>query len=113
MDRRDDVKAGIKSTAVLFGDSVHEAVSIFGFIFVVCMIWAGIINDQGALYFVVSCGGMAAHIGWQLCTWKVDQADDSGSKFEVRFLSFSTRKFIVSLIGPFETRETVTWVSSS
>lgn len=87
MDRQDDIKAGIKSTAVLFGDSVHHAVSIFGFVFVLCLIWAGIRNGQGAPYFVVSCGGMAVHIFTQLMTWNANDVNDSGSKFEVRGLN--------------------------
>lgn len=77
------MKAGVKSTALLFGKHVRVVLTAFAAAFVLCMIYAGVLNDQGWAYFVVSCGGVGAHLSWQLLSWDVDEARDSGAKFVV------------------------------
>ncbi|KAF8975453.1 UbiA prenyltransferase family [Cyathus striatus] len=46
-DRNDDRKAGIKSTAILFGESVKLIVSIFYIVFIICFATAGVYNSHG------------------------------------------------------------------
>ncbi|KAF8909555.1 UbiA prenyltransferase family [Mucidula mucida] len=82
-DRKDDVKAGIKSTGVLFGDWVRAILALFSTAFVACLVAAGFVNQQGLYYFIVSCAGTALHLTWQLTTWDVDSARDCGAKFKV------------------------------
>ncbi|KAI0337401.1 4-hydroxybenzoate polyprenyl transferase [Trametopsis cervina] len=81
-DREDDVLAGIKSTAVLFGAYVRPILIGFALAFISLLLYAGISNGQGAGYFVVSCGGATAHFVWQFWTWKVERPEDGGHKFQ-------------------------------
>lgn len=83
-DRRDDARAGVKSTALLFGDHVRAVLVVFAVAFVATLTTAGVMNNQGPMYFVITCGGAAAHFGWQFLTWEVDNAKDCGAKFKVR-----------------------------
>lgn len=81
-DRKDDMKTGLKSTAVLFGDSVRTYLIGFSSVFVFCMVLAGIFNGQGLAYYLVSCGGAAAHLSWQLYSWNIDEGRDSAAKYQ-------------------------------
>ncbi|OCH87452.1 UbiA prenyltransferase [Obba rivulosa] len=65
-DRRDDIKAGVKSTAVRFGKHVRTVLAFFSALFVACLAYAGALNSQGPLYFVITVLGAAAHLAWQL-----------------------------------------------
>ncbi|KAF7366875.1 4-hydroxybenzoate polyprenyl transferase [Mycena sanguinolenta] len=56
-DVRDDRAAGVKSTSLLFGSRVRPILCVFAAGFVACMIYAGILNQQGTYYFVVAVGG--------------------------------------------------------
>ena len=82
-DREDDVRAGVKSTAVLFGDRVRPILVLFTLLFLVLMTYAGVSNGQGAGYFVVACAGSAGHFVWIFCSWDVDVPEDGGAKFQV------------------------------
>ena len=52
VDRDDDLKIGIKSTAVLFGRYDHLAIICLQTSFLVLLIFAGTTFDRGAIYFV-------------------------------------------------------------
>lgn len=82
-DRKDDVKAGVKSTAVLFGNNIRLVNGAFAAVFVACLALGGIFNQQGPLYFLVSCVGAAAHFCWQLLSWNVESAKNSADLFKV------------------------------
>jgi len=82
-DRKDDVKAGVKSTGVLFGGWVREILMLFAGGFVSALVAAGILNNQGPAYFALSCGGTTLHLLWQLSTWDVNDPKDCGAKFKV------------------------------
>ncbi|KAI0034587.1 UbiA prenyltransferase family [Vararia minispora EC-137] len=81
-DRKDDAKAGVKSTALLFGDHVRSVLAVFAILFLASLVLIGVLNGQTAVYFVVSCGGAAAHLAWQLRFWDVDDPADCGAKFK-------------------------------
>ena len=49
-DRKDDVKAGVKSAALLFGAHVRTFLMFFAAIFVGTLIIGGILNEQTAPY---------------------------------------------------------------
>ncbi len=53
-DRKDDLKAGIKSTAVLFASRTRLVIALFGIILVSALYAAGVLNNQGYAYFVVA-----------------------------------------------------------
>jgi len=52
VDRDDDLKIGVKSTAVLFGRYDHLAIICLQVSFLVLLMFAGIIFDRGWIYFV-------------------------------------------------------------
>ncbi|OCH90316.1 4-hydroxybenzoate polyprenyl transferase [Obba rivulosa] len=80
-DRQDDIKAGVKSTAVLFGDFVKPILVVFAIVFVLCMTIAGYLNNQGPAFFAISCGGAALHFFYQFLTWNPDVSAEGGEKF--------------------------------
>ncbi|KAJ7776146.1 UbiA prenyltransferase family-domain-containing protein [Mycena metata] len=81
-DVRDDAAAGVKSTSLLFGSWVRPILCVFAVVFVAAVTWAGILNHQGVSFFAISVGGACAFFLWQFLTWKVEDVDDCGRKFE-------------------------------
>ncbi|KAJ7726984.1 UbiA prenyltransferase family-domain-containing protein [Mycena olivaceomarginata] len=71
-----------KKTSLLFGSWVRPILSIFAAIFVACICYAGILNQQGTYFFAIAVGGTSLFFVWELSTWKVDSVEDCGSKFE-------------------------------
>ncbi|WP_029134131.1 4-hydroxybenzoate octaprenyltransferase [Sedimenticola selenatireducens] len=50
VDRDDDLKVGIKSTAILFGHYDRQFIGLFQLFTLVCFLAVGVIADRGALY---------------------------------------------------------------
>ena len=71
-DKRDDVQAGVKSTALLFGAHVKRILAVFAVSLVTCLAVAGALNNQGIPYFILTVGGAAAHLTMQLRNLDVD-----------------------------------------
>ncbi|KAG6861526.1 hypothetical protein C0995_015259 [Termitomyces sp. Mi166 len=71
-DKRDDVNAGVKSTALLFGSRIKRILTLFGTIFTCSLTISGILNGQSLLFFVLAVFGGALHLAWQLYTVDVD-----------------------------------------
>lgn len=65
---KDDVKVGVRSTAILFGSWIRPLLIICAVGFVTMIAAAGYLNNQGILFFLVSVGGTAAHLVWQFKT---------------------------------------------
>lgn len=82
-DWKDDLKAGVKSTALLFGKHVRGVLTIFAMIFLAMLVVAGVMNEHGVAFYVVACGGAACHFIWQFSTWDIDDHADCGMKFKV------------------------------
>ncbi|EGO19684.1 hypothetical protein SERLADRAFT_479380 [Serpula lacrymans var. lacrymans S7.9] len=80
-DREDDVKAGVGSTAVLFGSWIRPILTGFATTFIACVVYAGMLNGQGLAYYVVSCGGGAIHMCWQLLSWDMKLPSSCLAKF--------------------------------
>lgn len=80
-DRKDDVKIGVKSTAVLFGEYVYAAVICFAICFVALLCYAGVVNKSGLPYFVISVGGGALDLIWQLTNLDVDSSPSCWSEY--------------------------------
>ncbi|KAI0653389.1 UbiA prenyltransferase [Cubamyces menziesii] len=81
-DRCDDVKAGVKSTAILFGEHVRPILSVFATLFVMSLIYAGHETGAGPIFFAVSVAGSAACFAWQLTTLNFDDADECWRVFK-------------------------------
>ncbi|KZS91411.1 UbiA prenyltransferase [Sistotremastrum niveocremeum HHB9708] len=80
-DRSDDLKAGVGSTAVLFGAHIRPILSFFAFCLVSGMIFAGLSNRQGPAYFIIGVGSAIIHLTWQLTTVDFDNKEDCMNKF--------------------------------
>ncbi|KAF7360710.1 4-hydroxybenzoate polyprenyltransferase, mitochondrial [Mycena venus] len=71
-DMKDDIKVGVRSTAILFGTWLRPLLVLFGIVFVSLLAVAGSFNGQGTPYFVVSIGGTLLHLIWQFRTVDLD-----------------------------------------
>ncbi|KAH9934349.1 UbiA prenyltransferase family [Fomitopsis serialis] len=80
-DRKDDVEAGVKSTALLFGAYVKPILSLFGAAFVGTLAYAGTETSMPLPYFVIGVGGCALHMIWQLGTLDVGIPQDCERKY--------------------------------
>lgn len=85
-DREDDVKIGVKSTSLLFGDHVRKILAVFAAGFVSAIAVAGYLNHQGLWYYLISVGATAFHLLWQLLTLRENDTEDCWNKFEVSYL---------------------------
>ena len=52
VDREDDIKVGVKSTAILFGRYDRFMIAVFHVLCLVMLCWAGIMANLGIVYFV-------------------------------------------------------------
>ncbi len=66
---------GIRSTAILFGSWIRPFLVTSAAAFLSMLAIAGYLNEQGAIYYVLSVGGTGVHLVWQLFT--VDPDDQS------------------------------------
>ncbi|KZT68553.1 UbiA prenyltransferase [Daedalea quercina L-15889] len=80
-DRKDDVKAGIPSTAILFGSYIRVILSIFATIYVAALTCTGIAANMPPVYFIVVVAGTAVHLLWQLLTLNPDDPANCLTRF--------------------------------
>jgi len=52
MDMEDDLKIGVKSTAIFFGPGVYKALAALYAGFIILLAAAGFLSDQGAVYYI-------------------------------------------------------------
>ncbi|KAF5373470.1 hypothetical protein D9615_009485 [Tricholomella constricta] len=80
-DIKDDVKMGVRSTAILFGSWIRPLLILCAFGFVGMLGIAGYLNGQGLSYFVLSVGGTAAHLVWQFMTVDLEVPESCWENF--------------------------------
>ncbi|TIB73999.1 4-hydroxybenzoate polyprenyl transferase [Wallemia mellicola] len=80
-DKTDDVHAGIKSTALLFGEQTKPVLTAFSGGFVGLLSAAGYAADATLPFYLLAPGGAAAHLAWQLKTVNLDSPSDCWLKF--------------------------------
>ncbi|QRW17716.1 UbiA family prenyltransferase [Rhizoctonia solani] len=80
-DRRDDPKAGVKSTALLLGTEPQPFLYTLAAGFVAFLTIAGLFNHQGPLYYIFTVGFAAAHVYWQVSTLDASNPADCWAKF--------------------------------
>lgn len=80
-DKKDDVIAGVKSTALRFGEKTPQWLAGFSSAFVGLTALAGYMNGQGLPFYLISVGGAAAHLAWQLRTVNYDDPKSCWQKF--------------------------------
>ncbi|KIJ47439.1 hypothetical protein M422DRAFT_59508 [Sphaerobolus stellatus SS14] len=83
MDVKDDIRIGIKSTAVLFASWTRFILSLFSCGFIICLIIAGMKNGQGPAYFVLGVSGTGLILFWQLSTWDLADPQSSFERFDM------------------------------
>ena len=82
-DKADDIKAGVKSTALLFDKHMRPILSGFVCLTIIGWTFAGILNRQGFLYYVVSVFGSSILLLRQISTIDFDSVEDCSKKFAV------------------------------
>jgi 4-hydroxybenzoate polyprenyltransferase len=80
-DKKDDILVGVKSMALRFPDNSRTVISVLSTSFISSLTLAGYLAGMGPLYYLISCGGGAAHLAWQCKTVDFDSRPDCWSKF--------------------------------
>jgi 4-hydroxybenzoate polyprenyltransferase len=78
-DMKDDIKVGVRSTALLFGSWIRPLLVLCACTFVFTLAYAGILNEQGIPYFAISVCGTAAHLIWQFATVDLEDPESCWS----------------------------------
>lgn len=73
--------AGVKSIALRFPDTSRPLISALSATFVSSITLTGYLTGAGPLYYLISCGGTAAHLAWQCITVNFDDPADCWRKF--------------------------------
>ncbi|KAJ7078543.1 4-hydroxybenzoate polyprenyl transferase [Mycena belliarum] len=81
-DKKDDVKAGVKSIVLLLHRYTWSALLAFSLGTVMCWIISGIINGSGAPYFAISAGGGGLLLARDLLTMDLDDPKSCLRAFE-------------------------------
>ena len=79
-DREDDVKAGVKSTALLFGKDTKVWLSGFATMATFAWLTAGLGSDLSSPY-TLSVLAAATHLAWQIRSVNLDNREDCMMKF--------------------------------
>jgi 4-hydroxybenzoate polyprenyltransferase len=93
VDREDDLRIGIKSTAILFGRYDLLIIGLLQFAVVLLMVTAGILFDRGLIYFV----GLAVAAGYFINQHLVSRGRDRDACFKA-FLN-NNRVGMIIFIG--------------
>ncbi len=73
--------AGVKSTALAWGDKSKPIIGTIYTGFVGALTYAGYAMGAGPLYYAISCVGGAVHLAWQVLTVDLDNRADCWKKF--------------------------------
>lgn len=79
-DKRDDVKVGVKSTALFLGSYTKPACVAFASCFLTGLLGAGHAAGVGLLYYS-AVGAAGCHLAWQIRTVDLDKPADCMAKF--------------------------------
>jgi 4-hydroxybenzoate polyprenyl transferase len=80
-DRKDDTSAGVKSTALLWGDNYKTYASVFMGLSTVLWTAGGYLALLGPGYYLGMCTALG-HIAWQVWTVDINNMKDCGKKFD-------------------------------
>ncbi|KAG9131248.1 hypothetical protein Leryth_006101 [Lithospermum erythrorhizon] len=96
-DKKDDVKIGVKSTAVLLGESTKPWLTVFGITCITCFAISGFNADIGYSFYPL-LGIAACHLAWQIWTTDLSSPTDCNNKF-VSNIWFGAIIFSAIMIG--------------
>ncbi|KAF4612947.1 hypothetical protein D9613_010833 [Agrocybe pediades] len=91
-DIQDDIKMGVRSTAILFGSWIRPLLVCCGLSFLTFLALAGALNCNGPAYFIISIGGTAIHLVWQYLT--VDLEEPNSCWGAIRIASCAARSYL-------------------
>ena len=77
------MKAGVKSTAVLFGDYVRPILAVFACAFLCALTYTGIATNATTLYYGITVVGAGLCFSWQLLTLDFDDNGLCWAAFKV------------------------------
>jgi len=80
-DKLDDIHAGVKSTALAWGENSKPIIGSLYATFIGLLGVAGHAMGAGPLFYTISCLGGAAHLAWQVITVNLDSRPDCWAKF--------------------------------
>ena len=80
-DRKDDIAAGVKSTALLWGDNYKMYCSLFTAGAGAAWMYAGLSYGLGPLYYL-GLSGIISHMTWQWSTVNIKNPKDCWNKFQ-------------------------------
>ncbi len=83
-DKKDDLKVGVKSTALTFGDRTKSYLAGFGGANIACLATAGAMAGCHTPFYL-GAAAAGAHMAWQVGTVDLDDADDCMAKFKSNF----------------------------
>ncbi|KAJ3106875.1 Para-hydroxybenzoate--polyprenyltransferase, mitochondrial precursor (PHB:polyprenyltransferase) [Phlyctochytrium planicorne] len=92
-DKDDDVKVGVKSTALYFGSNVKLWLSLFASLSVASLAVAGYANGHTLPFYLVSVGGSAIHYLWTISKLETNNRFNAASLFK------SSKWFGVAVFG--------------
>ncbi|EIN08020.1 UbiA prenyltransferase [Punctularia strigosozonata HHB-11173 SS5] len=92
-DKRDDVKAGVKSTALLFGEHTKPVLAVFGSILISALLGCGILNASGFAYYTVSVVLAASLLAKELYQVDLDDPKSCWGTFHRNGLTFGAVVF--------------------
>ncbi|WP_031434866.1 4-hydroxybenzoate octaprenyltransferase [Methylomarinum vadi] len=75
VDKDDDLKIGVKSTAILFGDREREIMAILQLIILGLLVWVGQMRDLGGFYYAGLLGGAGLFVYQQKLIFHRVKAD--------------------------------------
>ncbi|KAI5479146.1 4-hydroxybenzoate hexaprenyltransferase [Pseudohyphozyma bogoriensis] len=81
-DKSDDIHAGVKSTALLFGENTRPILTGFSASFISLLTLAGYLNHQSLPFYLISVGGSAMHLLWQLRTADLETRESCWKVFK-------------------------------
>ncbi|KAJ4822820.1 Palmitoyl-protein thioesterase 1 [Turnera subulata] len=79
-DKEDDLKVGVKSTALRFGESTKEWISGFGIACISSLALSGF-NAGIGWPFYAFLAGASGHLAWQICTVDLSSRVDCNRKY--------------------------------
>jgi 4-hydroxybenzoate polyprenyltransferase len=93
------VKAGVKSTALLFGDYIKPILTTFASALVVTLWVAGQMNNMGIYYKAISVGGGALYLAIDMLTVDLDSPKSCWASVRLSFVirSYPTNSLYSSI----------------
>ncbi|KAJ6561799.1 4-hydroxybenzoate polyprenyl transferase [Mycena capillaripes] len=80
-DKQDDAQAGVKSTALKFGRWIKPILFCLACGFILSLMSVGLMDGHAWPFYLISVGGVSAHLLWQLWTVDLNRASSCDAIF--------------------------------